>query len=164
MGLIDDIRDTVMDWINSAIYAVQSYAYGLYSSVWSYASQISTDLWHESSLIWDRIGAIPVLTKDVIEGWVTPWIKAAKDYALDLVNDVIDIFDPLINALDVAVITLEGWKEEVVDVTLSQFSTWIVNAPSWFSVQLESSKDKIADFIIDRFEYILDEVFKEDKK
>jgi len=164
MGIIDDIKDTVFEWIHSVTDPIIDYAYSLYTSVWEYASQISTDLWHETALIWDRIGEIPVLTKDTIQGWVTPWIEAAKDYALGLVNDAIDIYDGLINTLNNTVDSLEEWKEDYVDVTLSTLTTWITNASGWFSVQLDSSKDKIVGFIIDRFEYILDQVFTEGKE
>lgn len=164
MGIIDDIRDIVMGWINSALNTAKSYAYGLYTSVWEYASQISDDLWNETGLIWDRVGEIPVLTETVIKGWVTPWIDAAKDYALELVNDVIDFFDPMIDSIDRAISVLTAWKEDIVDVALSTFEEWITNAPTWFTTQLDASKDKIVGFIIDRFEYILDQVFKEVEK
>lgn len=164
MGIIDDIKDAVFEWIYSVTDPIKEWIYDLYISVWNYASQISTDLWRETGLIWDRIGEIPVLTEDVIRGWVTPWIEAAKDYALDLVNDVIDIYDTLIESINNTIESLEEWKEDVVDVKLTEYSTWITNASGWFSVQLDSSKDKIVSFIIDRFEYILDQVFKEEEE
>jgi len=164
MGIIDDIKDTVMGWINAALNIARSYAYELYDHVWNYASQIADDLWKETALIWARVGEIPVLTKDVIKGWVTPWINSAKDYALDLVNDVIDVFDAIIDDIDVAISYLQEWKEDVVDVKLSEFSTWITNASGWFSVQLDRSQDKIVKYIIDKFEYILDQVFKEEEE
>lgn len=161
MGIIEDIKSTVMSWINSAKYSVQSYAYDLYSSVWNYASQISNDLWHETNLIWDQIGKIPVLTYDVIIDWVSPLIDGAKTYSLNLVNNVIATFDPIISALDNAVDHLKEWKEDVVDVKLYEFSTWITNSDEWFETKFNTFQEKVIDWVIDKFEYILDRIFTE---
>lgn len=164
MTILDDIKDTVIGWILEKTNPIWDYAYKLYISGWDYASQISKDLWKETKLIWDTVGEIPVLTYDVVVGWINPLIDAAKVYALNLINDVIDVFDPIISGLDTVVSNLQSWKDNVVDVKLSELSTWITNASGWFSVQLDSSKDKIVGFIIERAEYILDQVFKEEDK
>lgn len=164
MGVWEDIKDLVRDLIYEITNPIWDYAYNLYTSAWNYASQISSDLWNETTLIWQRIGEIPVLTYDVVVGWITPLIEAAKVYALNLVNNVIDTFDPIVSALGNAISNLESWKEDYVDKKLTELSTWVTNASGWFSVQLETSKDKIVGFIIDRFEYILDQVFKEEDK
>lgn len=138
MGIIEDIKNTVMGWINTALNTARSYAYGLYTSVWSYASQISDDLWNETGLIWKRIGEIPVLTKDMIINWVEPLIEVVSD-ALSSLTDVVDyIYD------------------EVSDI-----NTWLNNADTWFLNKFNTMKDTVITWVTDMFENILDRVFEE---
>lgn len=138
MGIIDDIRDIVMGWINTALNTARSYAYGLYVSVWSYASQISDDLWNETGLIWDRIGEIPVLTYETIIGWVQPLIDVVAN-ALGTLTDVVDyVYD------------------EVSDI-----NSWLSNVDTWFLNKFNSMKDTVITWVTDMFENILDRVFEE---
>jgi len=171
MGIIDDIKDTVMGWINSALNTAKSYAYSLYESVWNYASQISSDLWKETGLIWDRIGAIPVLTKDVVKGWVDPWIRSAKDavtalldsaeirlenliegakkYAENLVTDAIKVYDVIISELQ---------------LQINKFEQWIKDSPEWLITLLYTEHLRVIEFIADFAEDILDKVFTEEEE
>jgi len=166
MGIIDDIKDTVMGWINAALQTAYSYAYGLYTSVWDYASQISTDLWKEIGLIWNKIGAIPVLTKDVVKGWVDPWIKTAKDAVTALVDTAIESFDALIDgakeyAENLVNDTIKVYDALIKDLTtqINKFEQWIKDSPEWLITLLYTEHVRIVEFLADFAEDILDQIF-----
>ena len=161
MSILDDIKDTVMGWINYALYKAKTYAYGLYESVWNYASQISDDLWRETRYIWDRIGEIPVLTYETIRTWVKPWINDVKEYLLDLIDDLEDWLEYLIDELEEDFDWLrylyDNLKEEVDDVI-----TWISHADDWFIDKFNTMKDTVITWVAEGFESILDRVFEEE--
>lgn len=166
MGIIDEIKDTVMGWINTALYTAKSYAYGLYTSVWDYASQISTDLWKETGLIWDRIGAIPLLTKDVIEGWVKPLINTAKNSVIGLLNVAVDRLEGLIEGAKAYAETLVNNAIAVYDTIIielqgqvNKMEQWIKDSPEWLITLLYTEHVRIVTFIADYAEEILDMLF-----
>ena len=114
-----------------------------------YAEGLSEEIWHETDLIWDKIGAIPVLTKDVVTGWVTPLIENVKVYAEDLVNDVITVYDVLIKDLT---------------TQINKFEQWIKESPEWLITLLYAEHVRIVEFIADFAEDILDRIFTEEEE
>ena len=120
---ISDLTDDALTWVN--------------------------ELWDETDLIWDKIGTIPVLTEEVIKGWVSPWITTAKE--------------ALKNALDAAITTI---NTTITNLTtqLTTVTNWISNAPTWFTTQLEAAKDKVIGWIEDSFILIVEKVMEHEKE
>lgn len=135
-------KDYVQELYRAAIRYTDDWQKWLYN----YINHVQDDLWKETALIWQRVGLIPVLTIDVIKGWVDPWINAAKSSAAELVNTAKSELQGIITSVTNRVTTAE---------------TWITEAPKWLLLQLEVQKEAVTGFIATNIELILDKVFKE---
>lgn len=107
------------------------------------------ELWVETDLIWEKIGAIPVLTIDVIKSWVMPWINTVKD--------------TLESALEVAVDTINDAISTIND-NLSVVNEWIENVAAIINVCIDNSKDKILGWVEDSFILIVEKVMEHEKE
>lgn len=158
MGIIEDITDTVKGWIYDITNPIWTYAYNLYNDGWNYASQISKDLWKETDLLWDKLGVIPVLTYDVIKGWVDPLLEDLKAYGELLVTDAIDILSDCIHSAEVTLDTVNDYLDGVKPKIVS-FSIWFTTRDVWFENKIVGYKEVVLEWVVDRFEWILDKVF-----
>ena len=107
------------------------------------------ELWDETDLLWERIGAIPVLTIDVIRGWVTPWINTAKETVESALAAAVEVIDSAI---------------ETLTTTLTTVTDWIEAAPTWFTEQLLEAKETIEGWIEDSLIVIVEKVMEHEKE
>jgi len=165
--LAEQLKDYLWSWVyDTARYAIESigitYSYFsewvdylvdntlyYYERAKEYAEDLDTELWDDLDDVWDTISAIPVLTKDVVTGWVTPLIETVKVYAEGLVNDLIDVYDVIINDLT---------------IQINKFEQWIKESPEWLITLLYTEHDKVVLFIADFAEDILDRIFTEEEE
>jgi hypothetical protein len=134
------------DYVQSLYQASMSYIDDWKDWLYMYINQVQNDLWKEAGLIWDRIGALPVITIEVVKGWVTPWLETVKVYAENLVSNLGQIYDRIITEL-------MG--------RISRIEQWVVDSPDWLISTLYTQKDRVEAFIANYFEEILDRIFKE---
>ena len=138
---LETASGSASDWVDEIIEVVSD----LTSNTLTWVKE----LWDETDLLWEKIGAIPVLTIEVIKSWVDPWIKTAKDAVLSV--------------LDAAVTTI---NTTITNITtqLTTVTDWIADAPTWFNSQLDNTKGKVVGWIEDSFILILEKVMEHDKK
>ena len=108
-----------------------------------------SELWDETDLIWERIGAIPVLTIDTIKSWVMPWINSAISVLEDVINDALDTINNTIST---------------ISDNLSAVNEWIENAPGFINVHIDNAKDKILGWMEASFILILEKVLEHEKE
>ncbi|MBA7538767.1 hypothetical protein ES705_31044 [subsurface metagenome] len=77
----------------------------------------------------------------------------------DIFKNVRGYFESAYSMLTTTLSTISDFID--VDLNISGLWMWINNSSAWFTNNLTNAKNTIVGFIIDRFEYILDEVFKE---
>jgi len=77
----------------------------------------------------------------------------------DIFRNVRGYFESYYSMLTTTLSTISDFID--VDLNISGVWKWINNSSTWFTNNLTNAKNTIVRFIIDRFEYILDEVFKE---
>lgn len=77
----------------------------------------------------------------------------------DIFKNVRGYFESAYSMLTTTLSTISDFID--VDLNISGLWTWINNSSAWFTNNLTNAKNTVVGFIIDRFEYILDEVFKE---
>lgn len=119
------------------------------SNTFNSALRWVNELWRETDRIWRRIGAIPILTKDVIIGWVMPYIEYVKRYAENLVSNTIRVFDAVI-----------------IDIIrdINTLNDWIANSADIINERIDKSKDKVLGWIEDSFISIIERVMEHEKK
>ena len=108
-----------------------------------------SELWDETDLLWARIGAIPVLTIDVIRGWVIPWINTAKESMESALNAAVDVINTSI---------------DTISDNLSIVNDWIENAADFVNDSIDNSKDKVIGWIEDSFIMLVEKVMEHEKE
>jgi len=188
MGLLDDILDIIDDikralwsWVDDiAKYWVQRahYWYDILKHSWddvldavegakSYAEWLLTDVWSEFNKVWERIGAIPVITYDVVKGWVTPLIENAKVYLENLLNNAIDVIDNVINDIWRNVNNIWDNIDDILNVKIPNLTTliqsaldWINNVDDWIDNKINEFRERIEGWIEESFITIIEHVLE----
>jgi len=119
------------------------------NNIWNSALNWISELWEETERIWDRIGAIPILTKDVIIGWIEPLMEDIRRYAEHLLSNTISVFDGLIK-----------------DITrdINSFQDRFDALPTWFEERLNNAKNKILLWVEDSLITIIERVMEREKE
>jgi len=187
-GFIDNIKSALWSWVdNIARYWVER-AYEFYDILrhsWSdvldvvenaksYAEWLLSDVWGEFDRVWKRIGAIPVITYDVVVGWIKPYIESAKSYAEDIVSDALSIMDNLIrdiwNNIDNVRDNINNiFYVQIPDLrnSIQSAINWINNTDNWIDNKINEFKDRILGWVEEGFitivEYVLEHEIGERK-
>lgn len=124
------------------------------------------------------IGAGDVITTILdTPGEMLSWIRPDLENAYDIVThkwsevtgaistaigDLSDIVDhswsEVTGAVSSATATLAA---TIADLKVPELWTWVNDAPGWFVDQFNGMKETVVDWVVERFEGILDRVFKE---
>ncbi len=178
-GFIDNIKSALWGWVdNIARYWVQR-AYEFYDILrhsWSdvldavenakaYTEWLLSDVWSEFDRVWERIGAIPVLTYDIIIDWVRPLFESVKSYAEDIVSDALKITDKLINDVWNNIDNVWDSINDIFNVQIPDLRgsiqsvwEWINNVDNWIDNKINEFKDRILGWVEEGFITIVEHV------
>ncbi len=182
-GFIDNIKSALWGWVdNIARYWVQR-AYEFYDILrhsWSdvldavenakaYTEWLLSDVWSEFDRVWERIGAIPVLTYDIIIDWVRPLFESVKSYAEDIVSDALKITDKLINDVWNNIDNVWDSINDIFNVQIPDLRgsiqsvwEWINNVDNWIDNKINEFKDRILGWVEESFITIVEHVLEMD--
>ena len=181
LGFIDDIKSELWDWVDDiAKYWVQRAYYWfdiLYHSwddvldavetAYSYAEWLLRDVWHEFDLVWQRIGAIPVITRDVVEGWVGPLVESARSYAENLISNAINVIDSVIDTIWNDINSIWDNIDNILNVTIPDIKNsiqsawdWINNVDNWIDNKINEFRERIEGWIEESFITIIEHVME----
>jgi len=181
LGFIDDIKRELWGWVdNIAKYWVQRAHewYDILRHSWddvldavesakSYAELLLSDVWSEFNKVWERIGAIPVITYDVVKGWVTPLIESAKVYLENLLNNAIDVIDGIINTIWSDINNIWDNIDNILNVTIPDIKNsiqsawdWINNVDNWIDNKINEFRERIEGWIEESFITIIEHVLE----
>jgi len=184
-GFIDDIKSALWGWVDDiAKYWVQRahYWYNILNHTWddvldvgekakAYAEWILGDVWREFNLVWERIGAIPVITQEVVLGWVNPLIEQAKEYAENFINDALKIVDVIITDIWKDIYGIWDKVDDIIEVKIPDLDNlihsaldWINGADDWIGRKIDEFQDRITGWVEDRFITIIEHVLEMDIK
>jgi len=180
-GFIDNIKSALWGWVDDiAKYWVER-AYEFYDILrhsWSdvldavenakaYAERLLSDVWTEFDRVWERIGAIPIITYDVVVGWVKPFFENAKSYAEDIVSDALSIVDNLISDIWSNIDTIWDSINDIFNVQIPDLKSsiqsawkWINNVDNWIDNKINEFKDRIIGWIEESFVTIIEHVLE----
>jgi len=178
---IDNIKSALWGWVDDiAKYWVER-AYEFYDILrhsWSdvldavenakaYAERLLSDVWTEFDRVWERIGAIPIITYDVVVGWVKPFFENAKSYAEDIVSDALSIVDNLISDIWSNIDTIWDSINDIFNVQIPDLKSsiqsawkWINNVDNWIDNKINEFKDRIIGWIEESFVTIIEHVLE----
>ncbi len=178
-GFIDNIKSALWGWVDDiARYWVQR-AYEFYDILkhtWddvldavenakAYAERLLSDVWAEFDRVWERIGAIPVITYDVVVGWVKPFFENAKSYAEDIVSDALSIVDNLISDIWSNIDKIWDSINDIFNVQIPDLKgsiqsawEWINNVDNWIDNKINEFKDRILGWVEEGFITIVEHV------
>jgi len=180
-GFIDNIKSALWGWVDDiARYWVQR-AYEFYDILrysWDdvldaaerakvYAEWLLDDVWNEFNLVWERIGAIPVITYDVILGWVNPLIEEAKIYAENFINNALLIVDDVIKDVWADIYGIWNKIDDILDIKLPDLNKsitdawdWINNVDVWIDNKINEFKNRILGWVEESFITIVEHVLE----
>ena len=180
-GFIDNIKSALWGWVDDiAKYWVER-AYEFYDILrhsWSdvldavenakaYAERLLSDVWTEFDRVWERIGAIPIITYDVVVGWVKPFFENAKEYAEDVVSDALNVVDSLINDIWSNIDKVWDSINDIFNVQIPDLKSsiqsawkWINNVDNWIDNKINEFKDRIIGWIEESFVTIIEHVLE----
>ena len=180
-GFIDNIKSALWSWVDDICkYWVQR-AYEFYDILrysWSdvldavenakaYAERLLSDVWNEFDKVWERIGAIPVITYDVVIGWIKPFFESAKSYAEDIVSDALSIVDNLVNDIWSNIDKVWDRINDIFNVQIPDLKSsiqsaweWINNVDNWIDNKINEFKDRIIGWIEESFVTIIEHVLE----
>jgi len=178
-GFIENIKSALWSWVDDiARYWVQR-AYEFYDILrhsWSdvldavekakaYAEWLLSDVWTEFDRVWKRIGAIPVITYDVVVGWVQPFFENAKSYAEDIVSDVLNVVDNLVRDIWSNISKVWDRIDDILTVQIPDLRNsiqsawdWINNVDNWIESKINEFKDRILGWVEESFITIVEHV------
>jgi len=178
-GFIDDIKSALWSWVDDiARYWVER-AYEFFDILrhtWkdvldavedakAYAEWLLRDVWNEFDRVWERIGAIPVITYDVVVGWVKPLFESAKSYAEDIVTNTLNIVDNLINDIWNNIDSVWDRINDIFNVQIPDLRSsiqlaweWINNVDNWIDSKINEFKDRILGWVEQGFITIVEHV------
>ena len=180
-GFIDNIKSALWDWVDDiARYWVER-AYEFYDILrhsWNdvldaveeakaYAEYLLKDVWSEFDKVWERMGAIPVITYDVVVGWVKPFIENAKSYAEDIVSDALNVVDNLVNDIWTNIDNVWDSINDIFNVQIPDLRNsiqsaweWINNIDNWIDNKINEFRDRIIGWIEESFIMIIEHVLE----
>jgi len=178
-GFIDNIKSALWDWVDDiARYWVER-AYEFYDILrhsWNdvldaveeakaYAEYLLKDVWSEFDKVWERMGAIPVITYDVVVGWVKPFIENAKSYAEDIVSDALNVVDNLVNDIWTNIDNVWDSINDIFNVQIPDLRNsiqsaweWINNIDNWIDNKINEFRDRIIGWVEESFVMIIEHV------
>ena len=185
-GFIDDIKSALWSWVDDiARYWVER-AYEFFDILrhtWkdvldavedakAYAEWLLRDVWNEFDRVWERIGAIPVITYDVVVEWVKPLFESTKSYAEDIVSDALSIVDNMVNDIWNNIDNVWDSINNIFNVQIPDLRSsiqaaqdWINNIDNWIDNKINEFRDRILGWIEEGFitivEHVLDLEVKE---
>jgi len=180
-SFIDNIKSALWDWVDDiARYWVER-AYEFYDILrhsWSdvldaveeakaYAEYLLKDVWNEFDKVWERIGAIPVITYDVVVGWIKPFIENVKSYAEDIVSDALNVVDNLVNDIWTNIDNVWDSINDIFNVQIPDLRNsiqsaweWINNIDNWIDNKINEFRDRIIGWIEESFIMIIEHVLE----
>jgi len=182
-GFIDNIKNALWSWVDDIARYWVGRAHEFYDILrhsWSdvldavenakaYAEWLLRDVWREFDRVWDRIGAIPVLTYDVVVGWVKPFIESARSYAEDIVSNALNVVDNLINDIWSNIDNVWDSINDIFNVQIPDLRNsiqsvwdWINNVDNWIDNKINEFKDRILRWIEESFITIVEHVLEID--
>ena len=178
-SFIDNIKSALWDWVDDiARYWVER-AYEFYDILrhsWSdvldaveeakaYAEYLLKDVWNEFDKVWERIGAIPVITYDVVVGWIKPFIENVKSYAEDIVSDALNVVDNLVNDIWTNIDNVWDSINDIFNVQIPDLRNsiqsaweWINNIDNWIDNKINEFRDRIIGWVEESFVMIIEHV------
>jgi len=176
---IDNIKRALWGWVDDiAKYWVQR-AYEFYDILrhsWSdvldvvenakaYAEYLLRDVWSEFDRVWERIGAIPVITYDVVIGWIKPFFESAKSYAENIISDALNVVDNIINDIWSDIDNVWDSINDIFTVQIPDLRSniqsawdWINNVDNWIDNKINEFKDRILGWVEESFITIIEHV------
>ena len=131
----------------------------------AYAEWLLSDVWTEFDRVWKRIGAIPVITYDVVVGWVQPFFENAKSYAEDIVSDVLNVVDNLVRDIWSNISKVWDRIDDILTVQIPDLRNsiqsawdWINNVDNWIESKINEFKDRILGWVEESFITIVEHV------
>ncbi|UYL65063.1 MAG: hypothetical protein QIT46_gp11 [Methanophagales virus PBV305] len=180
-GFIDDIKSALWSWVDDiARYWVQR-AYEFYDILkhtWddildaverakSYAEWLLEDVWNEFDRVWERIGAIPVITYDVVVGWVKPFFEHTKSYAEDIVSNALKTVDNLVNDIWKDISKVWDRIDDILTIQIPDLRNniqnalnWIGNVDNWIDNKINEFRERIEGWIEESFITIIEHVME----
>jgi len=178
-SFIDNIKSALWDWVDDIAHYWVERAYEFYDILrhsWSdvldaveeakaYAEYLLKDVWNEFDKVWERIGAIPVITYDVVVGWIKPFIENVKSYAEDIVSDALNVVDNLINDIWSNIDTIWDSINNIFNVQIPDLKSsiqsaweWINNVDNWIDNKINEFRDRIIGWVEESFVMIIEHV------